>query len=311
LKRSTTEVLRRGFDSTVANWPLIGIRIAESVVFVAMVIGSIVAAIVPIAISAGFSSLENPGSDPASVLAGIVVNHWALILYILLIVSVVLLVMVGIHSFVEAGVASVFVAGERAAAQSTLQTRDRFRAFTIERWLQGARNWWWSIFWMYNIAWSVAGLIILVPMLGTIALMIVVDDTGARVAAGCIGLAISLLIMLPVAIVTGIWTQKAIAVTAARGAGPMEALRIGWREFAGDAGRHVAVAVIVFAISFGGAMAISMITFPLSFVRSHPPLVDLAFAPVQIAVSFAQSVFSSAVGLWFLASFVGLTEERT
>lgn len=310
MKRSTTEVLRRGFDSTVANWPLIAIRIAESVVFMAIIIGSIVAAIVPIAVSAGFSNLESHGGDPATVLAGLLAAHWILILYVLLTVSVVLLVMVGIHSFVEAGVASVFVGGERAAAQSTLQTRDRFRAFTIDRWLEGARRWWWSLFWIYNIAWSVAGLVILVPMLGTISLMIVVDDTRARVATGCVGLAISVLIMIPVAIVTGIWTQKAIAVTASRGESAMAALRIGWQEIVDDAGRHVAVAVILFAISFGGAMAISMLTFPMQIARGHAPLASIAFAPAQIVVSFAQSVFSSAVGLWFLAAYVGLTEEK-
>ena len=38
MRRSATEVLRRGFDSTLANWPLILIRIAEGIVFVGIVI---------------------------------------------------------------------------------------------------------------------------------------------------------------------------------------------------------------------------------------------------------------------------------
>jgi hypothetical protein len=310
LKRSTTEVLRRGFDSTVANWPLIAIRIAESVIFVAMVIGSIVAAIVPVAVAAGLSHFDTTGDrQPAEVLAGIIVQHWILILYIFLIASAVLLLLIGIHSFVEAGTAKVFVDAERLAGQAAASGRDRFRSFTIDRWLEGGRRSWWSVFWIYNIAWSVGGLILLVPLLATIALMLAISGTGARVAIGCGGLAISILIMVPIAIVTAIWTKKAIAVTVSRAAGAAAALRLGWREIGSDAGRHVAVAVIIFVIAFGGAMVISMTSLPFSFARSHPPLVDLAFAPAQIAISFAQSIFSSAVGLWFLASYVGLTEE--
>ena len=59
-------------------------------------------------------------------------------------------------------------------------------------------------------------------------------------------------------------------------------------------------------------MAISMFTMPMSMLRgaSNTPFFAIAFAPAQIVVSFAQGVFSAAVGLWFLASYVGLTEER-
>lgn len=311
MKRSTTEVLRRGFDSTVANWPLIVIRIAEGVLFVAIVIGSIVAAIVPVAVAAGLSHFEPSGDrQPAEVIAGMIVEHWMLILYILLIVSVLLLLLMAIHSFVEAGCAKVFVDAERQAGESAAANRDRFRAFTAERWMAGGRASWWSVFWIYNAAWGIGGLIILIPLLATLAFMLVVSDTGARVAIGCAGTVLSVLIMIPVGIIIAVWTQKAITVTVARPAGAGAALRLGWREIGSDAGRHIAVAVIIFAVSFGGAMLISMSTFPLTFARSHPPLVDLAFAPAQIGLSFLQSIFSSAVGLWFLASYVGLTEER-
>jgi hypothetical protein len=69
------------------------------------------------------------------------------------------------------------------------------------------------------------------------------------------------------------------------------------------------VAFIVFVIMFGGTMAISMLTTPFSLVRTQQPLASIFFAPAQVAISFAQTIFSAAVGLWFLASYVGLTEE--
>ena len=42
----------------MANWPLIAIRIAESFIFVLIVIGSIIAVIIPIAVAAGLSHFD-------------------------------------------------------------------------------------------------------------------------------------------------------------------------------------------------------------------------------------------------------------
>jgi len=295
----------------LANWPLIALRIAESIVFFAVMIGSIVAVIVPIVVSAGLwrPDLEHE-RDPGTAFVDLALAHWLLIVYILLIVSVVLLLLIGIHSFVEAGCARIFVNAEHAAGNAPVG-REPFRAFDINQWMQGGWHSWWSVFWIYNLAWSLGGLVLLVPLLGTLALMMVFGDTGPRVAAGCIGLVISFLVMIPVAVVMGLWTQKAIAITVARGAGAGAALRLGWNEIMADLGRHLGVAVIVFVVAFGGAMAISMVTFPLSLAHQQSAFSGLMLAPAQLVVSFVQAVFSSAVGLWFLASYVGLTEERT
>ncbi len=311
MKRSTTDVLRRGLESTLANWPLIAIRIAENFLFVAIIIGSIVAAVVPIAVAAGLSHFDlNQASEPAQAIAALIVEHWLLIMYLVGIASIVLLLLIAIHSFVDAGNAKVFVDAERGANRIAGPRREAFRAFSIDRWLQGGRLSWWSVFWIYNLAWGIGGLIMLIPLLATLAAMLAVSETGGRVAIGCAGMVVSFLVILPLGIIIAVWTQKAIAVCVARTATAMAALRLGWGEIQQDFGRHLAVAFIVFVIAFGGAMAISLISAPLSFVRSHPPLVDIAFAPAQIVVSVAQGVFSAAVGLWFLASYVGLTEER-
>jgi len=304
--RNTTDTLRRGFDSTLANWPLIAIRIAESFLFLAIVIGFVIAAVVPLAVSAGFSrfDLESPDELPNAI-AGFLINHWILIIYALAIFMLLLVVLIALHSFVEAGNAQVLVDAEHAP---------QFQAFNMNRWLHGGRGAWWSVFWIYNFAWSVAGIILLVPLLLTIVVMLLVSATGPKIALGCFGLAITFIIGIPLAVLTAIWTQKAIAVCVARGVAGRAALGQAWAAIRSDFGRHFAVAFLLMAITFGGSMVISMFTAPMSIMSSAShgaaPLVSLMFAPMRIVTSLLQSVFSAAVGLWFLASFIGMTEER-
>jgi len=52
LKRSVFDILRRGFENTVANWPLILIRVGEVVVLAGVVIGAVLAAVIPVVVSA-------------------------------------------------------------------------------------------------------------------------------------------------------------------------------------------------------------------------------------------------------------------
>lgn len=312
MKRNTTDVLRRGFDNTLANWQLIGIRIAENFLFLLLIIVSIVAAVVPIAVAAGLTTFD-PGSssDPGEAMLMIFVQHWPLILYILVIVTVVLGLLIAIHSFVDAGCAKVFVDGERAAARASVAGRAAFSAFNIDRWLQGGRASWWSVFWIYNLAWGVAGVIMLLPLMATLAGILAVTENSARIVMACGGLVFTVLVVVPVAIVTAIWTQKAIVVAVSRAAAAREALRASWREMRADFSRHFAVAFILFAITIGGSAMISLFGAPMQFGKVlQSPYLGLAFAPVQVISSFAQAIFSAAIGLWMLASFVALTEER-
>jgi len=303
--RSTTDVLRRGFDSTLANWPLIAIRIAESILFLILIVGSIIAAIVPVAIAAGLSKFDFSDVDNAAeAFSRLVVDHWMLIFYVLAVAFVVLGVLMAIHAFVEAGCARVFVDAERVAG---------FRAFNMERWLRGGRTSWWAVFWIYNVAWGIAGLILLIPLLLTLVAMLLLSEPAPRVIVGCSGLAVSLLLLIPIGVIVGVWTQKAIAVCVPRAASASAALRIAWNQIRSDLGRHIAVAAIVIAVAFGGGMVLSMLTMPMSIFENAPhasPFVGLVFAPARIFTSFLQSIFSSAVGLWFLASYVSLTEEH-
>lgn len=311
MKRTVTEVLRRGFDSTVANWPVIALRIAESLVFAAIVIASILAAIIPAVVAAGLSKDDIVNSsDPRSAVITWLIDHVLLFALIFVLGFVVLGVLIAIHSFVEGGSTQIYVDGERAAARRNASARDAFCAFSINRWLAGGASSWWRIFWLYNLAWSVGLVFVLVPLLMTIIGMIAVSDTTGRVVIGCVGVALAVLILIPVGIVTSIWCTKAITICVARALPARESLRLAWREFSADLGRHLAVAVIMFVISMALSSVASGFSIPMTITEHRIPTAALMFAPIRIVIGVVRGVVGAAIGSCLLACFVSMTEER-
>ncbi|HVS30563.1 MAG TPA: hypothetical protein VMS98_03815 [Thermoanaerobaculia bacterium] len=314
MKLSITDIVRRGFDNVIANWPLILIRIAEGLLFLLIVVVSVVAAIVPVVMSIGLNRFDPADvDDGAQLLAAILIEHWPLLLYLFALVTVMLLAFIVIHSFVEAGCAAVYVGGERrvpATSRIPSYARNDFRVFTGELWFRGGRQSWWQVFWIYNIAWGVAGLIILIPLVLCAVVMLMLRETpGAMAVTGCLGMVLALLILIVVGVITAIWCQKAIVVTAATRAGAASSLRTAWTQFTADAGRHVAVAVIMYAIMMAGIFLLS--TFSAFTNLSDSAAFTLAILPMQIISSFVNTVFSAFVQSWFLACFAGLTVEAS
>ena len=128
-------------------------------------------------------------SDPGGAAIEWVISHLMLFVWIFALGFIVLGVMIAIHSFVEGGSAQIYVDGERKANEGS-----DFRAFSIDRWLSGGASSWWRIFWIYNLAWSVGLIFVLVPLVITIIGMLAISDTvgqsrhrllGRR--AGCAG----------------------------------------------------------------------------------------------------------------------------
>jgi hypothetical protein len=302
VKRSVTDVLRRGLESTTANWPLIAIRIAATIAIMLMVVLSIVAAVVPLLVSAGLSHF-NPADakDAAEAIVGVLTDHWIVLIYIFLLMTAVLIAILMVHSFIEAGAAQIVVDAERQPALA---------AFSMDRWLAGARHSWWTLFWIYNIVWSVGLLFMLVPLIATLVFMLLVGDNTGRIIIGCAGIAFAVLIMLPVSIVCSMWTEKAIVIAVARNAGARDASSIGWRELRADFGRHFGVGLIIIAISFGASIVVSSFSIVANISHQHAPLSGLMFAPMQIIGSLLHSVISAAIGVWLLAAFAAMTEER-
>ena len=308
MKRNVADILRLGFDSMLANWPLLIIRIVESVVLLVMIIIAVVAMIVPLAVSFG-ADHSLPGGDPsdaAAIVLGIIATHAVMILWILLLLLVVITVALMVHSFVTAGSASVYAASIRQTAAMPAATRDQMNAFTTQRWFEGAKETWWTVFWIYNVAWSAGLMIILVPFAIVMTAVILLRENGtAAVITGCAGALLLFLLVVPIVIVTAIWTEKAIVDACARRTPAMDSLRAAWREFRGDLGRHLGVAAILFAVTLGAAMVAG--SFSSMAALGHQP--GLGMIPLQFTSSILQSVVSAAVGAWFLACFAALAVE--
>ncbi|HUP49190.1 MAG TPA: hypothetical protein VNA04_10415 [Thermoanaerobaculia bacterium] len=306
MRYSATEVIRRGFENMVANWPLLLIRIAEGVLLMIVAVAAIVAAIVPVAVSLGLNaaSAQNP-EDLAELMVGVLADRWMVILYLFAVATILLITFVAVHSFVEAGSARVYVDGERAAGATPQARRPQFRMFSMERWLGGGKQDWWPVFWIYNVAWGAAGFVILAPLLVVAALMVLLHDNAPlMLGVTCLGLLVSLFVLVLVAVVTNVWCQKAIVVCVARTHRTTGALGQAWGDFRRDAGRHIAVALVLFLLMIVGSGVFASISF-VGGMSDSPGFV-LAMMPMQLIGTLANTVFSAMIGAWFLACFAAL-----
>src|SRR5437762_1075454 len=178
MTRPITDVLRRGFDSAFANWPLILLRIAENILFAVLFIGALIAAVVPLLVSIGLSGAfkaDNP-EETASAIGGALLEHVSIFLWIFVGAFVLAGLLFVIHSFVMAGCAQTFVDAERAGGAAPAP-RIRLRMFNMDRWLSGARHSTWTVFWIYNIAYGSALAIVLVPLAITLAGILAFRDS--------------------------------------------------------------------------------------------------------------------------------------
>jgi len=315
LKRNITDVLRRGALSTLANWPVILTRIAETAVLFGVMVVAVIGAVVPPLVSAGIKNWTLPTGDNAGeIVLQILTEHAALFVYLLLFLCAVTLVMVAIHAVVTAGATRIYVDAERAAPDAPELRREQFAVFTMERWSAGARAWWLRIFWIYNGAWGYAGLLFLLPIFVVIALLAVAMSAGSMagaIAASCGGLVLLVLVGIPIGLVTALWAQKAVVVCVTRDTGAREALRSGWAETRADFLRHFVIFFLITIMSTGASALASMLFAPLSSFPMRPDgLPALVFGPMHIVSLAAQSAISSAVGLWMIASFAAMTGEK-
>lgn len=305
MKRSVTEVIRGGFDLTVANWPLLLLRIAEHVVIAMIAIASILAIIVPIAVSAGLGhfTLDQPGDvDVRDVILGLLMQHWLLLLFVLLVITAVLVVFVALHSFVQAGCAQVYVT--RALQPATGGLRARPTSFSIDRFLAGGKRGWLPVFWIYNIAWLFAGVVLLVPILPIPFLIALTGESTGSIVVGCVLLALWAFFAIMVALATALWTMKAIVVSMTRNLDARASLKEARRAIRAEPGSHFAVGFIMLVIWFGGTALIGTVSGVMSIGHATP--LALLTAPLQIFVSLINAVFSSALESWFLASFISM-----
>jgi len=152
-KRGVFDVLRRSVDNTIANWQLILIRFGEMLLFGVLAILTMIAAFMPILVAVGIEISKLTTISDVENAALALMEKWYLLGWVVVAILVLMTVVVAIHAFVEAGSARVYVDAERIAGPAMTGARSRFRVFSTERWLAGAKDGWWTLFWIYNIAW--------------------------------------------------------------------------------------------------------------------------------------------------------------
>ena len=312
MRRGVFDVLRRGLDNSVANWGLIVVRLVETLVIGAIAVLTAVAVLVPIFVSIGIS-LSNIGTpEDIENLYVVLLTKWGLLLWVLLALTVVTLIFVAIHSFVTAGSARVYVDGERMAGEAALGPRARFRVFSTERWLAGAKDGWWTVFWIYNFAWGVAGLILLLPLLPTLVLTLVFRESPpVAIASGCIGLIVTMMLAFVIAVVTGMWTNRAINEWAVHRLGAADSLAAAWQALKRDLGRHLLIAMAMLVIAIAGSSFFASFSFlgALGQTMHETMVLQLASLPLRMAGTILSSIFSAFVTSWGLASFSSLAVE--
>jgi hypothetical protein len=314
--RGVFDVLRRGADDTLANWPLLLIRLAEMVLFVLLTILTVIITLVPIFVSVGIELSKIATAEDIGNAGLALMSKWVLLLWVFVAICVLLLIFLAIHGIVEAGSARVYVDAERVAGPAMEGHRSRFRVFSIDRWLAGAKSGWWTVFWIYNLAWSAAALILLIPLLPTIAGMLLLrEQPPAAVATGCVGLVITGLLLMVVGAVTGIWINRAINEWAAHQTGARESLANAWRAVRTDLGRHLLIFVAVLVVAMAGSSFFASFSLFAAFgdaFGGHRGVFNLVTFPLRIFGSLLNAAFSSLVSAWYLASFATLTanDER-
>lgn len=314
MKRGVFDVLRRALDNTLANWPLIAIRFAESVVFAILAVLAAIAILAPILVSIGINIADITSPEDIEGVAGMLLTRWALLLWILLAVAVLLTVFVALHSLVEAGSARVYIDAERIAGPPAEGTRSRFKVFSMERWWAGARDGWWTVFWIYSLAWTAAGMVLLVPLLPTFALTLLLRDEEnpiALIATGCLGLLVTVLLFIVVAIVAGIWTNRAIVDWAMRRAGARDALAAGWQAMRADLGRHVLIAIALYVVLLAGSSFFASFSFfaGLGEAFGESGMTLFFTLPLRLLGTLCSYAFTAGITAWFLAAYASVAAE--
>jgi len=315
VNRGAFDVLRRAFENTVANWPLILIRLAESIMLSALVSGALLAVLTPVLVSVGIdvANIDFENAEQLESAMRSLTGRWMIAVWIFLAVVLVTILFVAIHSLVEAGSARVYVDAERVAGEGE-GPMSRFRVFSMERWWTGARDGFWSVFWIYNMAWGLAGMLMLIPLVPTLLMVIMFgrENPAIGIGIGCLGGGLSMLLMLFLTIFTTMWVNRAIADQAVQRQGVRASLGAARRALGADIGRHILIAIMLFLVAIAGSMffgSFSLFAGIGEMVGRNSSAIYMATLPLRIFGTILSSAFSAAVTSWFLAAYCSLAVE--
>lgn len=299
-------LIQRAFDSTIANWPVLLIRIAGSVAMTFVVIAAVIPVVMFVVYSGTMTDIESV-STSAEMLQWLWSNAIA-IAALIIVISLIVAVAIAIHSFITGGVAGVFLDADRRAPREGW-TRSQLAAFSPDAWMSHALRTWWPVFIIYNVTWGIWFLILLLPLLVAIPLLIRVQENAALGAAGCFLIAVWLLATVFGSLLVHVWTELAIldCVREERRR-YLAPLRIGFSILLNNLGRLIALVLLMILVM----IAVSSISLGMQFGFELGTKIDriaFLFIPVQILLSLVQTVISVLVSSWLMACFATIVNE--
>lgn len=300
-----SRLIQRAFDSTLANWPLILIRIASSVAMTLVAVAAVIP-VVAIFVIAGVSASLADFETSSSMLEWAMSNI-LLLLAIIAILTIGVAVAIAIHAFVTGGVAGIYLEADFAAPRDAWTRRDLDR-FSPELWLRHGAATWWRIFLIYNITWGLFLLLLTLPLLLIIPILLLIGSPEAMAIIGCAAVIFGMMALVAGSIFVHVWTQIAVIQQVRLRAGVVTAIRTSLRTILRDPLRIGLLAGVLILVSFAlGAFAfgIQLVVDVGSSVSELP----LLFMPTQILFSLLQSLVSVVIGSWFLASLATVVNE--
>src|SRR6185295_1579361 len=148
----------------------------------------------------------------------------------------------------------------------------------------------------------------------TAGIMLAFRETpAALITSGCIGLVVTALLGIVVLVITGLWTNRAIAEWATHRVPASTSLSVAWTAIKRDFGRHILVALALFVVTLAGSSVFSSFSFIAAFGDSmgrHGTSIAFFTIPVRLFGALLNMIFSSAVAGWYLASFTAMTTEQ-
>jgi hypothetical protein len=292
MTRNPIEIALRGLKNALANWQLVAIRMVEGVVFFVLIFFALLVTIIPTAVEAGLGKLDvRDASSAAETVAQFFVDHHVLILWTVGVLLLVTCAMLVIHAFVVAGSVRVYLEGERAGGD--------FNVFRSEPFWAAAKAGFWRSFGIYNIAWGLAGLVILVPfMVGFAIVMVVSEPAVALVILGVVVVG-TIVLCIPVGVATSIWVNRALVDGEKSGLSARAALAAGRAAIRSDLLTHLVVAFFVLVAGIGGTGLISSLAG--AFAGG-----GVIIGPMHIIGSLAETFAGALASAWMLASFVAV-----
>jgi len=303
------DCIKRGFRAFLAIWPLLLVRLVETIVILIVMVGGIVLAMIPLGLSVDFSDVASWFADPESVAEWLVHNVWTfawLFLAVLLLAGVAVL----IHSYFEAGVAALYLEHVRSGA--SFPWSEGWERFSLDAFTEAALARGWSVFLVYNIVWGVAGAVLLIPLGLILGVLLLFRDSPVAIAFTCIGLVIVVIVAIIVSIVATVWTQVAVTLTAGERRGAVESTSRAGDLMRERLGVTVLTLIITYAVIFGVSTVTSTFNMGFGALGEVPGAAMVAIA-LQLGLTLVNSVISTIIGLWVAAvwaAFVASSGRR-